>query len=146
MRNSVYHPDIKPYMTDHIWFNLDVANAYDTRAFGHTNKDPYEGITWIEFYKRQGINWIPPDRVSLQRYLMTNMRQHYSYTSLKVNTQYNYMKNATIDNIHNVIERSMPRNNILVSFVVCGLSFIYWTVRANYYLILIPYLRKLKQK
>lgn len=75
MKEAVYHPEIKPYDTERHFFNLDVANAYDTRFYGRSERAEYEGITWREFNRRQGKIWYPPRKVSLATFLKGRLRK-----------------------------------------------------------------------
>lgn len=147
MKNSIYHPEIKPYMTERIWFNLDVAGAYDTRAFGHSTKEPYEGITWIKFYERYyGISWIPPLRISLQRMLKNRFIVLIRRWKLKVSTRRNVFYNRT-DRLVTVVRYSLYTvDNPLVRQFLGLFSFIYWSFTAWYYLIFIPSLRNKRTK
>lgn len=76
LKDSSRHPEIVPYHIDRIWFNLDTANSYDTRFFGHNKHPFYEGIDWITFKRDyckdecgNGIQWEPPKKVSLSRFI-----------------------------------------------------------------------------
>lgn len=148
MQNSIYHPNLKPYLTERIWFNLDVANAYDTRAFGHTTKEPYQGITWIEFYRKykrtddgKPVEWMPPDRISLGRMLRNSINRRIS--SFKVRASF------TNDDLVKVVSKNRTYiqssifqiDNPIIRSISSIFTFVYWSGRVYYYLILLPMIR-----
>lgn len=56
MKNAKYHPDtVLPYHTERVWFKKEVANAYDTRFFGHDKRPVYEGVPWTIYNQQKGI-------------------------------------------------------------------------------------------
>lgn len=59
MKNAKYHPDVLiPYHTERVWFKKEIANAYDTRFYGHDKRPIYEGITWIDYNKSKGYDYL----------------------------------------------------------------------------------------
>ena len=70
MKNSLYHPELVPYDTERYWFNKDVAGAYDTHWFAHDKRPIFEGETWIDHYKKKGIEYEYPTDISLKRIIL----------------------------------------------------------------------------
>lgn len=136
LRDSYKDPNIEPYLIERRWFSLDVANAYDTRFFGHDRREFYEGITWMRFKADQGIDWEPPSDVSLAMYLMRRVKRlrdniNKSFEKKKNELLYpvkrveKLVKDGLLYRLEKVYE-NMP------SYIRGRLSFIYWTIRVWY--------------
>ena len=68
-KNAAYHPDIEPYDSFRLWFDRDVAEAYNTKYFAQDERPHTEGEDWDTYYARQipPIYWTPPEVISLRR-------------------------------------------------------------------------------
>lgn len=84
IRRSIVDPSIIPFEVETFWFNKDVANAYDTRNFGHDERPRYQGISWKQFYKQyRGKEWHPPQDVSYITFIRGKLSQNPVLDSLK---------------------------------------------------------------
>lgn len=147
MKNAIFHPEIKPFLTERIWFNLDVANAYDTRAFGHSMKDPYEGITWIEFYKKyKGIDWTPPEHISLGRIIRNSMSRRFRKMIKFSSFTKDEGKRAIIHHSDKIQYVLSALDNPMIRNIISVYTFVYWSFRVYYYLVLVPSLRERMRK
>lgn len=56
-----------PWHTERIWFNLDIANSYNTQFFAEDKRPVYQGINWIQLGKMQKppIHFKPPTDYAL---------------------------------------------------------------------------------
>jgi len=53
LQQSLINDNIEPFLTEHKWFNRQIANSYDTKFFGTDKRPQYEGTDWIAYYKAQ---------------------------------------------------------------------------------------------
>jgi hypothetical protein len=145
MKNSVYHSEIEPYMIETIWFNLDVANAYDTRFFGHETRKPYTGVSWIEFKKKyQGIEWHRPKQVSLSRYLHNRLVNISFKTSLFTENFMNKLRSE--DSYDKGRFLLLDCKNPYVRYIRSHFVWLYWSFRTWYYLEFLHTLYQLKKQ
>lgn len=73
--NEFQHGRADPYFFERLWFNKDVAAAYDTKFFAKDERPPFEGQTWEDYYKEQGKDMKLPDDISLKTYLNRRIQQ-----------------------------------------------------------------------
>lgn len=145
MHNALYHPEIEPFDVERIWFSKDVANAYDTRFFGHDCRLPYDGKTWIQFYKEKidddhpdGYEWVPPKDVSM------SFRIRRGLTRQKVLLQNRGIipRLKPLNQVRNELEIQVSHASLyfeekvhpVIRPLTCQAVYCYWKIRCFWYL------------
>lgn len=153
MHNALYHPEIEPYDFERIWFNKDVANAYDTRFFGHDKRLPYEGKTWIQHYKEKvdedhpdGYIWTPPDDISVAYKIrrsytrqIVSLKKRGYIPSLKPLNRVQIEFRIQVMRVSSVVTEKLAP---YFRFMTPTMTFVYWSVRCVWYLN--PHIRKVR--
>lgn len=76
MQMSKTRSDVEPYHFERVWFDKDVAFAFDTCWFGKDKRPEYEGMDWIEYLKLKGLEFGGSYKFSMKTMLLNKI--HYS--------------------------------------------------------------------